>query len=328
MKRKSMIAVGVLLAAGLALAGCEDGEAGEAVKEPAMVLEDENDGATDDGSGLMAAGEAKAEAEGETLEETENEEAPEEGEEETESEEAPVESEEETESEEAPEESEEEAESEESPEEALEEEPAQTDTEEKSVDASAGVFTKSEITDDIKQRINGISYPAGCTVPYEDLRYLRISYVDYSGTPRVGELICNKSIADDLLDIFSQLYAAGYQICKIRLVDEYGGDDTLSITDDNTSCFNYRVVEGTTKLSKHALGLAIDINPFYNPYVTYPNGGIRISPPGSELYADRSQNFPHKIDKNDLAYKLFKAHGFTWGGDWKTLKDYQHFQKG
>ena len=194
--------------------------------------------------------------------------------------------------------------------------------------ASEGVFTKSGITDDIKQRINGISYPAGCTVPYEDLRYLRVSYVDYSGNAQVGELICNKSIADDLLDIFSELYASGYRINKIRLVDEYGGDDTKSITDDNTSCFNYRVVEGTTKLSKHALGLAIDLNPFYNPYVTYPNGGIRISPAGSEPYADRSQDFPHKIDKNDLAYKLFKAHGFTWGGDWKTLKDYQHFQKG
>ena len=62
-------------------------------------------------------------------------------------------------------------------------------------------------------------------------------------------------------------------------------------------------------------------------YVTYPNGKIRITPPGSEIYADRNAAFPHKIDKNDLAYKEFTAHGFTWGGDWKTLKDYQHFQK-
>ncbi len=193
---------------------------------------------------------------------------------------------------------------------------------------SAGTgFSKSEISDDIKARINGKSYAANCTVPYEDLRYLKVMYVNFQGQDCSGEIICNKAIADDLLDIFQKLYQERYQIDKIRLIDEYGADDDLSCADDNTSCFCFRNVEGSGNLSKHALGRAIDINPFYNPYVTYPNGKIRISPPGSEPYANRDSDFPHKIDKNDLAYKLFKAHGFTWGGDWKTLKDYQHFQK-
>jgi len=192
---------------------------------------------------------------------------------------------------------------------------------------NTAVFTKSEISDDVKKRITGLSYKKECTVPYEDLRYLVVTYVDFNGQDKNGEIICNKAIADDLLDIFRNLYNARYQIDKIRLVDEYGADDDLSCLDDNTSCFNFRTVEGSRNLSKHALGLAIDINPFYNPYVTYPNGKIRITPPGSEVYADRSAAFPHKIDKNDLAYKEFTAHGFTWGGDWKTLKDYQHFQK-
>ena len=80
-------------------------------------------------------------------------------------------------------------------------------------------------------------------------------------------------------------------------------------------------------LSKHALGMAIDINPFYNPYVTYPDGKERISPAGSEVYADRSNDNPHMIRKGDLCYQLFIDHGFTWGGEWKSLKDYQHFQK-
>ena len=100
--------------------------------------------------------------------------------------------------------------------------------------------------------------------------------------------------------------------------------------DNNTSCFNYRVVDGTNSLSKHALGRAIDINPFYNPYVVFDKNGTGetyISPGGSEIYADRSQNFPYKIDENDLCYKLFKEHGFTWGGNWNSSKDYQHFQK-
>lgn len=188
-------------------------------------------------------------------------------------------------------------------------------------------FYYTAITDDIKARINGLSYKEDCTVPYEDLRYVSVQYVDFNNEIQTGEIICNKAIAQDLVEIFYELYKAAYQIDKIRLIDEYNADDDLSCLDNNTSSFNYRTVGGTGNLSKHALGLAIDINPFYNPYVTYPNGTIRISPPGSEAYADRSADFPHKIDENDLCYQLFTAHGFTWGEYWKSLKDYQHFQK-
>lgn len=188
-------------------------------------------------------------------------------------------------------------------------------------------FSYEPINDEVKQRIYGLSYKEDCTVPYEELRYVRVRYIDFDGLMQEGELICNKAIAQDLVEIFYELYQASYPIEKIRLIDEYNADDDLSCLDNNTSCFNYRVVGGSTNLSKHALGLAIDINPFYNPYVTYPNGVERISPPGSEPYADRSLDFPYKIDESDLCYQLFAAHGFTWGGHWKTLKDYQHFQK-
>ena len=112
------------------------------------------------------------------------------------------------------------------------------------------------------------------------------------------------------------------------LIDEYDGDDTASMEDNNTSCFNYRVVEGSDSLSKHAYGLAIDVNPFYNPYVTYEKDGAeRVSPAAAMGYADRSVNFPYKIDEEDLCCRLFKEHGFIWGGNWNSLKDYQHFQK-
>lgn len=73
-----------------------------------------------------------------------------------------------------------------------------------------------------------------------------------------------------MAEIFHELYLAEYPIERIRLIDEYDGDDTVSMEDNNTSCFNYRVVDGTSSLSKHAYGMAIDINPLYNPYVTYP----------------------------------------------------------
>lgn len=191
-------------------------------------------------------------------------------------------------------------------------------------------FYYEPLSEDIKQRITGISYPeTGCTVPYEDLRYVGLLYIDFNGEEQSGELICNKAIAQDMVEIFYELYRNDYRIERIRLVDEYGGDDTLSMLDNNTSCFNYRVVDGTTTLSKHALGCAIDINPFYNPYIVYNKNGsgeTYISPKGSEIYADRSQNFPYKIDENDLCYKLFTKHGFTWGGNWNSTKDYQHFQ--
>lgn len=195
----------------------------------------------------------------------------------------------------------------------------------------AEAFYYEPLSEELKERITGISFPAedngDLAISYEDLRYVHILHYNFDGMSTEGELICNKFIADDLLDIFYELHRNEYQLERVRLIDEYDGDDTASMEDNNTSCFNYRVVDGSTSLSKHALGLALDINPFYNPYVTYPNGQIRISPKGSEPYADRDSDFPYKIDEDDLCYKLFTEHGFTWGGNWNSLKDYQHFQK-
>lgn len=192
-------------------------------------------------------------------------------------------------------------------------------------------FYYEPLTDEVKQRITGISYPEnGCTVPYEDLNYVGLKYIDFNGQEQTGELICNKAIAQDMVEIFYELYRNDYRLERVRLIDEYDGDDTASMADNNTSCFNYRVVDGTTNLSKHAYGLAIDVNPYYNPYVVFhrnADGSDYISPPGSEIYADRGQSFAYKIDENDLCYRLFTEHGFTWGGNWNSSKDYQHFQK-
>ena len=175
--------------------------------------------------------------------------------------------------------------------------------------------------------MDGVSYVENEDIALEDLRYLRLLYVGFDEKTHVGELVVHVSIADTILEIFKDLYENGYQIEKMCLIDDYDGDDHASILDNNTSAFNYRVVEGSKKLSRHAYGLAIDINPFYNPYVTYPGGVEHISPEGSEPYADREADFPHKIGKDgDLCWQLFSEHGFTWGGDWKSLKDYQHFQ--
>ena len=188
-------------------------------------------------------------------------------------------------------------------------------------------FVSMEIPEEVFERMRGVSYPEDCDVPLDELRYLKVLYTDFEGETKEGELVCNVSIADDLLDIFKELYEADYRIESIKLIDDFGGDDTASMEADNTTCFNYRLVEGTDRLSKHASGLAVDLNPFYNPYVTYPGGVKRISPEGSEQYADRSLDFPYKIDTEDLAYRLFTKHGFRWGGNWNSMKDYQHFEK-
>ena len=192
-------------------------------------------------------------------------------------------------------------------------------------------FFYAPLTEEQEEYITGCSYPdtAGeLEISYEDLSYVHILHYDFEGEVTEGELICNNAIAADLLEIFYELYLNEYQLERVTLIENYGGDDELSMADNNTSCFNYRVVSGSKKLSQHAYGLAIDINPFYNPYITYGKAGdINVAPQGSEAYADRQADFPYKIDEKDLCYKLFKEHGFTWGGDWNSSKDYQHFQK-
>lgn len=185
----------------------------------------------------------------------------------------------------------------------------------------------------VREKMKGLSYPDDINedeICYDDLCYLSILYKDFDGNICKGQLVCNELIARDLTEIFSDLFENDYRFENIKLIDEYGADDVLSMSDNNTSCFCYRVVDGTKKMSDHAYGMAIDINPFYNPYVVFKSGeDDYISPPGSEIYADRSENNPnpYRIDKNDLAYKLFKEHGFKWGGDWNSMKDYQHFYK-
>ena len=185
------------------------------------------------------------------------------------------------------------------------------------------VFAAMPIPPEVETRMRGVSYPEGATVPLGDLRYLRLSYVDFNGALQTGEMVCNQAIANDLVDIFRQLWLAAYPIRSIRLIDDFGGSDDASMEADNTSCFNYRKAVGLRRLSRHAEGMAVDINPLENPYVR----GQSVRPASARLYADREKDFPHKIDCTDLCYKLFREHGFSWGGTWRSARDYQHFEK-
>ncbi len=195
--------------------------------------------------------------------------------------------------------------------------------------ASDDLFACEQISDEVFRRMQGKSFKKDCTVKREDLRYLKILHANGSGMSQMGEMVCNKAIADDLIGIFRALYKAGYRIERMVLVDDYGADDEASMSDNNTSCFNFRKVNGSGKLSRHSLGMAVDINPRYNPCL-HAKTGI-VEPANGSQYAygrTRKRQAPFCfINHEDVCYKLFAACGFRWGGDWKTNIDYQHFEK-
>ena len=184
-------------------------------------------------------------------------------------------------------------------------------------------FFAEELSDETFVRIDGVSYARGCTTPRSGLRHLQILHRNFGGRSQAGELICADVVAGELLAIFRELYDAGYPIEKVFLVDEYGADDNLSMADNNTACFNFRRVAGSKTLSMHASGLAVDINPLYNPCVK----GSSVSPSVGAAYADRSKKCPYYIRKGDVCHRAFTRRGWKWGGAWRSVSDYQHFEK-
>ncbi|MBQ9274839.1 MAG: M15 family metallopeptidase [Succinivibrio sp.] len=189
-------------------------------------------------------------------------------------------------------------------------------------------FNAGPIPEWVWQRMQGKTYKPNDDIGRDDLSYLTVLYHDEAGGIRLGEMVCNRLIAAEVLDIFRQLYEAGYVIGRIQLPDDFDADDERQMSANNTSSFCYRPVAGTKKLSKHALGLAVDLNTLYNPYCKVRTDGTLYAQPATGAsYCVRSKATTQRIDEQDLAYKLFTGHGFEWGGHWQSLKDYQHFEK-
>jgi len=185
--------------------------------------------------------------------------------------------------------------------------------------------------DAVYGRIIGKSYVDNPDIALSSLRYIKTLHRNFAGQTQVGEIIVNEAIAADVADIFLVLYESGYQINSMFLIDDFWTGDGLtsdvnSIAHDNTSGFCYRRASAGDNLSNHAFGLSIDLNPLENPFVYVTEEGSYAAYPESEAYvADRE--LAHCITHSDLAYQVFAAHGFTWGGDWPSHKDYQHFDK-
>ncbi len=188
-------------------------------------------------------------------------------------------------------------------------------------------FKVCDIDDKTFARMQGKSYKAECTIPLSELRHIKALHVTQDGVIMLGEMVVNRAIAQDVVTILRRLYEAGYPIERMVLVDEYNADDELSMRANNSSAFNYRHTPGGTRLSAHSRGMAVDINPLYNPYVKHYPDRVYVAPATATEYVNRHGAFPYKIDRDDLCCRLFLEHGFEWGGDYKTIKDYQHFEK-
>lgn len=170
-------------------------------------------------------------------------------------------------------------------------------------------------------RMEGVSWRPGCPVSLDDLRLVSLRYWGFDGQPRWGELVVHSDSVTAIVDAFGSLYEARFPIRQMRLVDDFAGDDEQSMAADNTSAFNCRVVPGTSTWSEHAYGRAVDINPLENPWVR--DG--QVDPPGAAPWVDRTRSDPGMIRHGDAAWQAFIDVGWKWGGDWNSLKDYQHF---
>ena len=188
-------------------------------------------------------------------------------------------------------------------------------------------FAAEPIPDGVWARMQGKTYKENPYIGRDDLRHVRALHWDYDDQMHIGEMVCNKQIADVVARILRQLFDAKYPIQRMLLPDVYDADDETQMRDNNSSCFCFRTIAGSTNLSKHARGLAIDINTLYNPYFKVrEDGSLFIQPATAGAYCERTMDFPYKIDHDDLCFKLFTEAGFDWGGDWITRKDYQHFE--
>lgn len=153
----------------------------------------------------------------------------------------------------------------------------------------------------------------------KNLRIVDVQYFSFDNKLHQGQIIIHKKLVKDIILIFEEIKEKKFPVTKVIPIVKYNWDDERSMEDNNTSAFNYRFIAGTTKLSNHSFGTAIDINPLFNPYIRKD----LIQPAGS-VYNPQKEG---TITANSFLVKEFKRLGWIWGGDWKDRKDYQHFEK-
>jgi len=160
-----------------------------------------------------------------------------------------------------------------------------------------------------------------CPVSPDGLRYVTVSFWGFDDAPHTGELIVAASEADRIVNIFRTLFANRFPIEEMRIVTD--ADLTAKPTGDTNNSASYvcRAVTGGTRFSEHAFGLAVDINPFQNPYAS----GDVVIPQLAISYLDRDLRLRGMLQENDIVVWAFDEAGWFWGGRWTSLRDYQHF---
>jgi poly-gamma-glutamate synthesis protein (capsule biosynthesis protein) len=188
--------------------------------------------------------------------------------------------------------------------------------------ARAFAFDIASIPSEVRARMEGVSWHGDDTrcPRWDDLAYLRVAHVTFDSGVGEGELVVARDLATRAVEVFRRLYALGFPIRGMRLVDDFGASDDRSMSADNSSAFNFRVIAGTNTLSQHALGRAIDINPVENPW-RRPD---RIVPDEGRAFADRTQIRPGMIVRPGPIVGVFDELGWEWGGDWRHAFDDHH----
>ncbi|HET8935651.1 MAG TPA: M15 family metallopeptidase [Polyangiales bacterium] len=181
-----------------------------------------------------------------------------------------------------------------------------------------------ELSAAVRDEMRGVSWHEHPACPsFDALRLVRVRHHSFDGRPHQGELVVHATLAEEVLAIFERIYAAGFPIHSARRIDHFRGSDDASMAANNSSAFNFRVIDGTATLSQHALGRAIDINPVQNPWVR----GERVDPEAGRTYLDRTQLRPGMIVRPGPVIAAFEAAGWRWGGDVPSAADYHHFSK-
>ncbi len=179
------------------------------------------------------------------------------------------------------------------------------------------------IDSELAKKMTGVSWRPGCPVPIDDLRLITMTFWGFDNRSHAGRLVVNKDVTQPVVRAFHAMYDAKFPIRRMELIEKYDANDDRSMEADNTSAFNCRNKTGsTTEFSVHSYGRAIDINPVENPYVK----GEVVLPPTGRNYLDRDHVRPGMIVAGDMVTEAFTDEGFDWGGDWHSLKDYQHFE--
>ena len=183
------------------------------------------------------------------------------------------------------------------------------------VNAQEEIIIDSEMT--FEEAIFGSEAPANI-IAVQVL--LDVEYYSFDGKLHRGQVVVHRAVAKDIIEIFEIIKETKFPIAKAIPIVKYNWSDSASMADNNTSAFNYRVVADTKNLSRHSFGKAIDFNPMQNPYIS--RAGI-FSPKGSNYNPKEAGT----LTKDNIIVKKFIEKGWVWGGNFKSIKDYHHFDK-